>query len=916
MKIYINILFTLLSCAWFFHSCAEEEIISKSGKEENASVTFTLNFSDLDVISPSSRAAGDAIEKISDLCILFYNAETNKLINDYTIYKSLTNPKGQETFTQKIKSGSYKIYTVANMGNLTESSTNNVQTINELKNITLQWETEKIHKNNQMFGFFEEGRDNAIDRAIQKNGLRQVAPTAYDAPSITIEGAKTIYAKLYRAASKITIAYDGKDLNDNIFITIKSVSLKNIPASCGLWTENKPYSPDAETKDGEILSYKGNGLEVKNDGLIKGGHDGDALYMFENRQGINETVTTQKDKDPSISPDITKAGTYIEVQAHYANQSNSPGVATQFDIVYRYMLGEDNFEENIFNNFNVTRNRHYKITMLFSGSGKEKPVWRIEYIEEKKPEISVPNEIYISYLPNEQLSIPVAFPKATGNVVCNVTIKNNPWYYVGHRYDKYATDNSNGFLNINGGNLNAAIICSNREGIMTGDIVFETAPMSFRGTGNADGSFTGYNPFFAHQRIADVEIEYTYNVGEQTVTGRKSVTVRQTERIVNPMGIFRKANNNDPFNVTIMKQEAEEGDNFNFEPLDSYGPWTVSVDEEYSKGSGDWIKLRDSNGKEQAKIIGKSGKIHFTYQPDGTIGEHEVRCGRIKVTYHNNYCTHYIYVRQGYAPIALGNGGRWTSYNLIGKQERNGSMHYTNSPIGEGSFLKRNSTLGIVYQNNDRDGYGFIGKGGNDHHYQASDGGSYDWYAKEWDDWSDKYTNSNTGCYPNSSEYEYIANGNTFKAFGVVYDDSSTKTAITSKDAFGYTVESQKGKGMRGMLVQDKAEEHNVLFFPIGTKGYGRRRNTCPIQEFAYGALHYAYASEGGYDANNYQSRPLMADLYKHHGAIYWTQHWTQQMNTSIGLSFNYNVCNVEAGIFGNGSGIEDDACYARLILK
>lgn len=915
MKRYIDILLALLLCVLLFQSCADEEIIASGEKEGNASVTFTLKFSDLDIISPFSRSAGDAIEKMSDVCILFYDAATGNLINDYTIYQSLSEPKDRETFTRKIKSGSYKIYAVANMGNLVGNE--DVQTIDGLKSITLQWNMEDSSRNNQMFGFFEESQgDNVIDEAVGNLGLRQVTPTAYDAKSITVEGAKTVYAKLYRAASKITIAYDGKDLNDNIFITIKSVSLKRIPVSCGLWTNNKPSSEEV-IETGETLSYGGEGLEVKNDGTIKGGHNGEALYMFENRQGVNKTVTSQKQKDPGVVDNITKAGTYIEVQAHYANQNNAPGVATQFDIVYRYMLGEDDFDKNIFNNFNVTRNRHYKVTMIFSGSGKEKPVWRVDYTEEEKPEISVPDEIYISYLPGEQLTIPVAFPKATGGVTCTVSIKENPWYYVGHNYARYAKDNRNGFLNIGDSWTGpASVRCSNVNGIMTGNIEFKTAPMSFRGTGNGDNSFTGYNPFFAHQRIATVNIVYDYYVGNQRVRGIKSVTIKQTERIVNPMGIFRKADSNSSFDVTIMKQEAEDGDTFNFEPLDSYGPWTVSVDKVYSEGNGDWIKLTDSEGIEKTEITGKSGKIHFTYQPKGTISENEVRCGRIKVTYHNNYCTHYIYVRQGYAPVALSRGDKWTSYNLVGKSKYNGSMQTTDSPIAEGSFLKVNSALGIVYQNNDK--YGFEGRGGNsDASYLASDGKYYTWGEYKMNNrYATSYTSATTtGRYPNNDEYAYIEDDNrTFKAFGVVYDDSSIKTAESSNQAFGYTVESRSGKGMRGMLVQDKDGAHNVLFFPIGTKGYGRRRDTCPVEGYAYGALHYTYAGKDGYDETNYESRPLLADLYKHHGAIYWT---ASKSNT-LGLSFNYNVCNVERGIYDGSSGlrIKDDACYTRLIVK
>lgn len=921
MKKFIQIIFLFLG-TFLYQSCVEDEIMEKGDNGAVATIQFSLSFPDMDIVSPTARSAGDAIEAISDVCILFYDTEGNlkKDDNGNPIYiysgtsatyeNKVEDGTQKVTFTKKLKPDSYCIYAVANMGDLTANEyASTIESVTGLRTISLSWNTEIAH-NNQMFGFFQR----KSDADIISNGetdLSKINPTDHEAPVLQLTGTTgELVAKLYRAASKVTVAFDASELKTNVFITINSVRLMNAPMNCGLWTTNTPNTKQELMEVGDQIDYTEDEMTVarKENQVFYGSHEDNAesLFMFENRQGTVSAIKNQTEKVISNKP----IGTYIEISGYYRDQT--PGEANQGPIIYRYMLGEDKFSEGIFNNFNVTRNRHYKVTLHFKGKATTEPTWRVEYDEEKE-EINVPDIIYISYLSEEKLPIQVAFPKAGNNrVTCKAEITDNPWYYKNHEYIASTNiNNANGFLTFEGqlssdaivheANTTQTLSVSQVDGKMIGTLNFQTDAMAFKGKAEQGSSYTGYNPFFAHEREATVKLSYSYATGSgENVRDTKEIKVRQAKRVVNPMGIFRRNDNTAPFHVTVMEQAQEDGD-MDFVALDSYGPWTVSVDKDYSKDEGNWIKIGKTAGGDERKIEGTAGEISFYYAPRTAIENGEVRCGRIKIEYHNNYCTHYIYVRQGYAsvPFSDGSGKKWSSYNLIGINSKN-VMQKEDSPLGEGSFLKEKSSIGILAANNSTYGFGNENKGKS---FTLSNGSKASW---------DKASNTTSpGTYPTSGQYNYIVKS-TNKGFGVVYDDKATETATTARQAFTFP----EGTGMRGLVVQDKGGEHNVLFFPIGKYGYGRRRNAKSVysdksewSQDVYGELHYAYASE---KADKPEARPLLADLYKYYGAIYWTQ---SLGDGSRGFSFNYNICNIEAGIYKDwASRVTGDALYVRLV--
>ena len=154
MKRKITI-YTLL-CILFIGtvSCKDDLYIDdeKIGEGE-CMISGTVKFKPLTpTLNGNSRAAGNAIKAINSLCVLLYNEEgklVNKYpINDYNIADPDPDRTGNNiaetktpraTFSLIVPYGMYRIYAVANMGDLSEHN-EAIQTVEGLKNISLQWD--------------------------------------------------------------------------------------------------------------------------------------------------------------------------------------------------------------------------------------------------------------------------------------------------------------------------------------------------------------------------------------------------------------------------------------------------------------------------------------------------------------------------------------------------------------------------------------------------------------------------------------------------------------------------------------------------------------------------------------------------------------------------------------------------------
>ncbi len=439
-------------------------------------ITATVNYIPQAQAVGSRATAGDAIEDITSLSVVIYDQYQNfyKFYPNIKFTASSNNDRPQlstedvkygaefsernhasATFTlpDNLPYGRYYIYCVANMPTLSEDQ---VQTIDDLKSIKVDWVAD-VSKNNQMFGFFT--ADEKKSSADSYSGFK--------APPVVVNKTNlSIHAWINRLASKVTIEFDGSNLNQDVFIYIRKVRIKDIPISCTLGRDNSPQTTDSLT-EGDVIFYAplanaalpGSGISdtdpgegdfenwmvIANNGIIRGSHDYNApsLFFYENMQGDYSDRPDKEDfnkqpkfsdvqdflndlkanpNDDSIVPsnydtkDKVPYGTYIEVEGYYLSQ-NSKNVGSG-PIRYRFMLGK-----NTTYNFNAQRNHHYKVTLGFNGWANQ-PEWHIDYVEEN-PALLVPDRFYMPYLYNQRADFPIKFNGNCQSI--KVEILENSW---------------------------------------------------------------------------------------------------------------------------------------------------------------------------------------------------------------------------------------------------------------------------------------------------------------------------------------------------------------------------------------------------------------------------------------------------------------------------------------------------------
>ena len=445
--------------------------------------------------------------------------------------------------------------------------------------------------------------------------------------------------------------------------------------------------------------------------------------------------------------------------------------------------------------------------------------------------------------------------------------------------------------------------------------------------------YTGNNPYVSYQRRAIVR--FTASVFNP-VTGKyqdysKDVNIIQVRRIVNPKGIWRAYNEDTQFLVHLRRLETEFTTNpwtstGKFKDFTSIGPWSaeVMVEGAYKNNAHiaeSWIKLTTTGDKStitevdgKTKIIGENGSnIEFNYAPkDALTDKNDVRYGIIKVRYHNYTCEHLIFVRQGYAPIPVASNSdatKWYSFNLQTEQEM------ATSPCDEGSLFKRFRTdVPIRAQSNTKFYFQTV-PGDLDICYQTKDG--YKWSMK-WENWNTsgsdnsfhEMTERNTGekmKVPSVDDYlELYHDDNVQYGFGILYDGTATGVQEGVKEAYSYygkwvnlangyeqSTNYQAGAGMRGCFVYNERTGAQI-FLPIGAAGYGRRKQD-RISEggiFSPGMLIYANRNT---DIPNADNLPLLFDLYRRPGAIYWCNEMKEgevlgngQAKDCVAWDFNY----------------------------
>lgn len=183
-------------------------------------------------------------------------------------------------------------------------------------------------------------------------------------------GGKVFDVSLKRLISMVTVKMNGEGLKDGVVIQPTNISLYNIPVSCTLKPNeninNVQHGVDYPVSWGKI----GNGFEN-----TVGGHDGNAtsMFMFENLQGTGSYNSSQSGpNDSEYKNEIGKIPpsgkeeycTYLEIKAIYTYSPADGGKFITGNIIYKLWLGN-----NITDDFNVTRNTHYRVTLGLKGMG-------------------------------------------------------------------------------------------------------------------------------------------------------------------------------------------------------------------------------------------------------------------------------------------------------------------------------------------------------------------------------------------------------------------------------------------------------------------------------------------------------------------------------------------------------------------
>lgn len=480
-KIKVLVLLSLCLMCSVLSGCKDDLLFGEIGEGE-AKVSCEINFVPL-AGALGSRTSGTEIRGINSLTILIYD-DNGKFVKSYTnetvdnwsyeekgntdmpaggVNSSDTNknpsysdPQQAESATARAKFsfslpyGRYFVYAVANV----DLSSIDVEDINKVKELPLSWYPEDIAKNNGMFGFFT-----GADTESSIGGADK-----FDARLLVVNKPLTsFHSWLKRAASKVTIAYDGSGLHNDVRVYIKSVTLKNIPKTCFLGAENSPsgensfYNPDenflpkhdSATIPGAIEKVVDNSRMFYNNGIkgiddntdnirdpgteyaewmqvINSGGDkgiygsshsetADALYFFENNQGdydgdFKYDKRQYKGRDDnSVGQNIINPGQNdfrdkvlcgTYVEVQAYYVSNNPANYTSGPIRYRFMLGK-----NVTYNYNAERNHHFKLTLGFKGWANE-PDWHIEY-DEPEPSLIVPEVFRVSYVYNQRHILPI-----------------------------------------------------------------------------------------------------------------------------------------------------------------------------------------------------------------------------------------------------------------------------------------------------------------------------------------------------------------------------------------------------------------------------------------------------------------------------------------------------------------------------
>lgn len=196
---------------------------------------------------------------------------------------------------------------------------------------------------------------------------------AIPAAGTEAHGGQQYTCELKRTTAMITVAIETggeTKLNAGVKITPRSICLHNVPVNCNIGSDNRVDTDDRIWEEGLVQQVGWDPLVESDQKITVGGHGNDPnivpVFMFENLQGeMNIANEDEIKKAPDAGKE--KYCSYIEVIADYLYAPQGGGTNQKYisgPIKYRLYLGE-----NITNDFNVHRNKHYQVTLSLKGMG-------------------------------------------------------------------------------------------------------------------------------------------------------------------------------------------------------------------------------------------------------------------------------------------------------------------------------------------------------------------------------------------------------------------------------------------------------------------------------------------------------------------------------------------------------------------
>ena len=171
----------------------------------------------------------------------------------------------------------------------------------------------------------------------------------------------TVSIRLIRQISKVSFGCDYSGLNPGVNVTVKSISLHQIPKKTSVnYTYNGNNNPTV-VMDGESRSAAAGEIPDLTTTPV-------SFYMWSNMQGtVAPGATNNKEKEQLMSAAKKSVSTYVEMEYDYQSSTKAG------TIIYRFFLGES------YQDCNIRNNTHYHFTVKFSGDASaDENSWSVD----------------------------------------------------------------------------------------------------------------------------------------------------------------------------------------------------------------------------------------------------------------------------------------------------------------------------------------------------------------------------------------------------------------------------------------------------------------------------------------------------------------------------------------------------------